>query len=295
MIAKTTYSLLPLAVLLFAAWMVVPATRQGLVAGSGSALDDSDEDFLPDSVEWAVLTSAANPDTDGDLVPDFVEVVQRGLPREAGTPLPMDHECRIVVTGPGPGNTSEPTWLHLLLRFVSPTPTLSALAVWVELPQYPGLRFPLSILSATELELRQRQTANDGLWVHVAVPMVSEQILQQILPCSIRAEADFGGRVVATGVKLFDVQGQTVSLVPFGQGSFALQSIGAQPMNSSLYSNKVCVLDLREAGSGPGGLVYEVVAADCEDCNELECSPSCPSSVGWLITLPGGLQGMFGH
>ena len=53
-------------------------------------------------------------------------------------------------------------------------------------------------------------------------------------------------------------------------------------------SNKVCVLDLSEVGSGPGGVVFEIVDADCEDCNELECGASCSDSVGWVITIPGG-------
>ena len=52
--------------------------RDGRVhAADPGPLADTDGDFLPDCVEWAVLTSATNPDTDGDLTGDFVEVVQR--------------------------------------------------------------------------------------------------------------------------------------------------------------------------------------------------------------------------
>ncbi len=294
MTGKTIYSLLLAAALGAAAWITTPAPQPLLVAGSGDLLADHDDDFLPDVVEWAVLTSATNADTDNDHIPDFVEVVQRGNARAPGAPLPIDHEARVVVTAP-PVGTPGPTWLHLLFRFAGNTPALSSLQTWIEVPGYPGLQVPLSLLGFDDLVLRQRQTANDGLWVYVAVPMVSEAVLQQMLPCSIHARASFVGRVVTTGVKLFNVQGQTVSLVPFGQQSYALQTIGLQSMSTSSFSNKVCLLELREAGAGPGGTVYEVVAADCEDCNELECSPSCPQSVGWLITLPGGLQGMFGN
>lgn len=293
MTGKTTYSLLLAASLVVAAWITAPSQPPVLVAGSEGTLKDLDDDFLPDVVEWAVMTSATNPDTDNDQIPDFVEVVQRGRPRAAGVPLPVDHEARVVVTAP-PIGTGGPTWLHLLFRFVGNAPNLTSLQTWLELPGYPSVQFPLSSLAIEQMVLQQRQTATEGLWVYVAVPLASESVVKQLLPCSLHAQVSFGSRVVTTGVKLFDVNGDIVSLVGFGDG-YALQTIGVQSMSSSNNSNKVCVLDLQEAGSGPGGTVYEVMAADCEDCNELECSPSCPQSVGWLITLPGGLQGMFGR
>ncbi len=55
-------------------------------------------------------------------------------------------------------------------------------------------------------------------------------------------------------------------------------------------SNQVCVLELTEQTSGPAGTTYQVVDADCEDANELECSVSCPNSIGWTVTIPGGTE-----
>jgi hypothetical protein len=293
MTGKTTYSLLLATLVGGMAWVTVPTQPSTLVADPSEYLADLDDDFLPDVVEWAVMTSSTHPDTDGDSIADFVEVVQRGQPRSPGAPLPLDHELRVVVTAP-PAGVGGPTWMHMFLRFAGNVPSLNSLSSWMEMPAYPGLQVPLSTVSIDQLVIRQRQTVNDGLWVHIGVPLASEQVIRQLLPCSIHASAGFSGRTVTSGVKLFDVQGEIVSLVPFSSG-YALQTIGAQAMNGSLYSNKVCVLDLREAGSGPGGTIYEVLDADCEDCNELECSPTCPQSVGWMITLPGGLQGMFGR
>lgn len=258
-------------------------------AGGEDSLTDSDGDFLPDDIEWAVLTSASNPDTDGDLIPDFVEVVQKGSPRQCGTPMPIDNEMRVVVTGPRVGSQS-PAMLHLLFRFFGTNISLNSLQTWVEVSVYPGLQIPLSVFSFGSPDIDMRQTPNDGMWVRISVPMASEAQLRALLPCSIGATADLGGRVVNAGVRLFDMSGVTSSLVSFGDGRWVLQSIGAQPPSTG--SNRVCILTLEPAGSGPGGNLYQIVDADCEDCNELECGPSCQQSIGWLITVPGGTQNL---
>lgn len=264
--------------------MLLSAEAPTLAADPAVYLADQDDDFLPDVVEWAVMTSSTRADTDEDSILDFVEVVQRGEPRAQGAPLPLDHEMRIVVTAPRAG-TAGPTWLHVLLRFADSSASLLSLNPWLQLPAYPGVQLPLSMMSVNELSISQRQTANDGLWVHIGVPLASVEVLQQLTPCSVHANAEFVGRTVSSGVKLLNVQNQLVSLVPFGTG-MAMQPIGAQVFNGGCHSNKVCVLELREAGSSPAGTIFEVIDADCEDCNELECSPSCPQSVGWFITMP---------
>ena len=74
------------------------AHSQRLQAEPAPRDQDSDNDFLPDELEWVCLTNALSPDTDDDGNPDFVEVVQRGNPRHPGQPLPADHEMRLVVT-----------------------------------------------------------------------------------------------------------------------------------------------------------------------------------------------------
>ena len=70
-----------------------------------------------------------------------------------------------------------------------------------------------------------------------------------------------------------------------------LQSIGPLPLVLPV-TNRVCILCLEEVGSGPGGTIYEIVDADCESCNELECRPGCEQSAGWYITVPGGLNSL---
>jgi hypothetical protein len=257
-------------------------------AGAIDPLQDSDDDFLPDCVEWAVLTSATNPDTDADNIPDFVEVVQRGTPRLAGSALPMDQEMRIVITGPQ-GSSSGPTWMHLLLRLAEPTTQLTSFHAWIEFGMLPGLQIGFDMFALGPAVLRQRNAGAEGIWITYSVPLVSAAVVHQVLPCSVQAEAVIGGRYLRSGVNLFDVQGSIATLAPFGQDSYAVQTI-APMQGGGGSSNRVCVVTFQECGTGPGGTVYEVTHADCEDCNELECVlASCAQSLGWLINIPGGL------
>ena len=272
---------------------LMPASVERVRADESPLLADADDDFLPDAVEWTVLTNPSIADTDGDGSPDFVEVVQRGTPRQPGVVRALDHEMRAVVTAP-PIGTNGPTWLHLLFRFVGDTSLLTNFQTWLEMPGFPGAQVPLDVLGFSGIEFAERQTPDQGLWVRLSVPMVSEQVLRVVLPCTIRASATIGGRTIQTGVKLFDVQGTVSTLVPFDRDHLALQSIGQTSAPSSLSTNKVCLLMLERVGTGPGGDVYEVVTADCTDCNELECGASCSQSVGWIFSLPGGLETITG-
>lgn len=267
---------------------IVARSLELMVAGSAELLADTDGDFLPDCVEWVVLTSATNPDTDGDLIPDFIEVVQGGYPRVVGGPLPTDQEMRLLVTGPVAGSGNNLTWLHLFLRLTEPTTQIQGFQAWVELPSLPGVRIGFDLLGFGTPVFRSRDAGPAGFWIQLSVPMVTPNLLQGLLPCSIQVESTVGSRFLRSGVSLFDLAGSITTMVPFGSGRFAAQCIAPNPQGGGL-SNRVCLLDLVEVGSGPAGTIYQITNAICDDCPEVECAPTCPASIGWLITVPGGL------
>jgi hypothetical protein len=265
-------------------WSVASSGGPRVLRADPPTVDlDSDGDFLPDVIEWACLTSAQACDTDLDGTEDFIEVVQRGNPRQPGLPLPHDHEMRVVVTS-NPGPAGNEIYLHLLFRFMGSASLLTSLDAWAEVAAAPGLQIPLASVVAHPVTVHERFVPNEGLWVRATVPLVSEQVLRWVLPCTIGADAVIGSRSIRNKVPLFDRSGTTSSLVPFSDSLFAVQSIGSLGSLEGSGSNQVCVLQLRPLGGG----AYEITGAECQDCNDLVCGVDCASSVGTIIILPGG-------
>jgi len=288
------------------AWEFPAGEVQATQGAVCSALCDSDGDFLPDCVEWTVLTNANSADTDGDETPDFVEVVEGGLPRQENPAQPIDQQMRVIITGP---TVNEPlAWMHVFLRVVSienaalgVATGIESFQTWLELPVFPGVRFPLDVFSSSGTVLQMRATAEHGVWIQFSVPLASPQVLTPFMPCTLYAESTIAGHNLCSGMKLLQTGSEISTLVPWSPGRFVLQSISSYSAmttgtvmgdgeEETIETNQVCVLDLEKVGQGPGGITYEVRAANCEDANDLECSSTCSDSVGWVMTIPGGVS-----
>jgi hypothetical protein len=289
MTLRTTASIL-LAAALATVGLVFSSNEPQRLRADVTSIDlDTDGDFLPDCVEWVCLTSASSANTDLDGAGDFVEVVQKGRPRQANAALPADHEMRLVVTSNPTANGNE-VILHLLFRFMGGPELLNQFDCYAELGAVPGLRIPLSTLSLQPVSVQQRVVPGEGLWVRYSVSLVSEQVLRSVLPCSIGSSAVIGTRSIDTTMPLFEQGGSTCSVVPFAPGLFAIQSVSAPTAGAvgAVPNNRVCVLQLQPIGGGSGGSAFLVSGAECQDCNDLVCGVECAASVGTVVVLPGG-------
>ena len=217
----------------FVAW-IVPTKSVAAGGGQDSAATlDTDGDFLPDAVEWVVLTNANNPDTDGDNSSDFVELIEAGQPRHESAPLPPDQQMRLIITGPSPASTDPRTWMHIFHRVMTSqsgvgagVSAIQSFETWLQGPLWPGIRFPLNGIAAGEVVYRERVTANEGVWVQFSIPLVSQAVLSAVLPCTIWAETTVAGQALTSGQNLINAGGNIATLVPCAPGRYVFQSLG---------------------------------------------------------------------
>lgn len=275
-------------------WLDAPVAD----ATQGEAFPDSDGDFLPDILEFSTLSDPLRSDTDGDGIDDFMATVRylRSNPR-AGDPEFRDHEMRILLSSESRSDGSRAVWMHFLFRFADgQIPTFERFQPFID---HRTWRLPLSqIFGYGQVHLKMRQDAVEGLLVHAAVEIGSEDDLRFIQPYeyTLGVDASIDGKRMTRGVFVQAVDelpgdpGVLSTMVPMADNKVALQVLNIGESDNPFWSNeRICVLTIETFASGSGGHTCQIVEASCEPLNaKVQCPPSCPQSSGGLVFFPNG-------
>ena len=189
-------------------WMTEAKTVE---AQPPSLFDDADGDFLPDALEWALMTDPQVADTDEDGVDDFIEVVQNGFPLENDAPRPKDHEMRVLATTRVDNAGESQFWLHLLFRSMSGLEApLEGFVPWIDVG---GVKYPIhGLLAGAPLHSRVLHRDDEGTLVLVSLLVATERAARSLLPFSFGVSAKLGGRPITSSTYYMDVEGTTSNL-----------------------------------------------------------------------------------
>lgn len=275
------------------AWFVdSPALARApqLRAEGDGPLVDTDGDLLPDMLELSAITDPLRVDTNGNGASDFLDVVQHIAPRASNRmPRPLDHEARVMVSGFQRADGQVDVWVHLLLRFVGTQ--VGALQQLEPFLDVQGLRVPLfSIFQQTPTDFGMQVDPVRGTMIRVSTKLCTARDLGYLLPCTIGARVVIDSRTITTGTYLARSAEVPVILTPWSDTEFCFQTLADDAMVTSFWRrNKLCLMTLTIVGSGLGGQVGRIDQAECEISDGLKCPPDCSNGRGSLLFLPDGL------
>lgn len=265
-----------------------------LTAESAGLFNDADGDFLPDALEWVLLTDPLDADSDDDGVGDYVEMVQSGYPLVADpVPLPSDDEMRVLATTGVDETGASMLWVHVLFRLMNGLDTeLEDVLPWVDLE---GTKYPLeNLFDGVPVFSRVLENA-DGMMVMISTPVASEDAARSLLPFTFGISARLGGRSITSSAYYMDLRGQTNTIVARDRDRSVMQTLRqAQQKGVLEFSDRVCALSLTIVGTTPCGPVVRIDSARCEDARRLRCPFSCSAAVETVFLLPDGLSTIAG-
>ncbi len=273
-----------------------PTQSTNLDALPRTLFQDSDNDMLPDSLEWVLMMDPNNPDSDGDGVDDFLEAAQMQLP--GATPPPMDHEMRAVVSYLTLPDQTDHVMLNLLFRVVSGgEQEVKSIQPFIDIQ---GSRVSISSLFASGIvHLQAKVDPVEGLYVLVTSRLALNSEVAFIMPCSIGVAGRIGQRTFSNGSLLAEIDNTITTVAPISPTQFVFQPIDAalgpqgpqSPQHTFWASSQVCVLELeQQGGGGPAGSVLcRVRDSHCSGAPTLLCAPSCPTETGNVYVVPDGL------
>jgi hypothetical protein len=280
-----------------------PPATDTVEAASANYFSDSDNDLLPDSIEWALMSDPACADTDRDGTDDFLDAVQFQLPGVTQQP-PLDNELRAVVSHLTLPNGTQHVMLNLLFRIVSGA---ESEVKWLQpFVQVPGGTVSIAPLFASNiLHIAARFHPARGMYLLICSRLTVGETIFSILPMAVGVRGIIGQRLFSNGCLLADVDRQITTIAPVSSQHYVLHPIstsfagqgGTQPQQAFWASSQVCLLELEPTGGGGIGqsVVCTVSDAYCGGAPTLLCAPSCPTENGKVYVLPDGLSFLNGR
>jgi hypothetical protein len=270
------------------------STPASVRADAECMFDDVDQDLVPHCIELLANTNPSDPDSDGDCIDDFEEILTFTSHDTQLRAKPIDHEMRVLVTSAADACGNGSVYLHLLVRFVNQKLSdVSHLDLYAHVG---GCEVPLfKLLGAGDLRVQHRYRDRDGASYIFSMRVSSEIELRRIVPCTLCVRAVVGERFIHTGTHLTDAGSEIGALIPYSRDTLVVQPVrfGAytHDENEPYYegAGRVCEMSLSQIGNTSSGVLCEVDAADCKPAAGLRCTTGCKKRVGGTVVLPSGL------
>ena len=256
-----------------------------LTAANGDLFGDADGDMIPDCLEIVAHTDPNSADTDQDGIDDFEEILTFTNNWPGAVAAPVNYGMRAMVTSSPRAGGGSDVHLHLLLRFVNLKPSEFVFKdIYANID---GHHVDLTdLLGQFDTKIQSRIRPRDGISYFVSLRITSVETL------GVRAVMD--NDAINAGTLVMNTGSGLGALLPL-EGP----SLTVQPIDTSAYlqeaspnyggGGKVCEMGLTRIGSSPGGILCQIDTADCRPASGLRCSITCPSQVGEVIVIPGGL------
>lgn len=259
---------------------------------------DTDGDFLPDNLEWVLLSDPTRRDTNSDGRNDLLQAMDYEAPRHKTRALKTRDSMRVLVNTSG-SKKNRLVWITLLLRLASGRLSdLRALQVYMTVGNRKVLLDPL--LPYALEDVKTRYIKDQGMLVRLSFRLKLDSVMRYISSTTIGSCGLIGSTLVRSGTVLMDINGyHTLSFFSDttndNQG-LALQTTGAFEDENPYWSlNKLCVLALEMQGVGHGWLICEVTKADCQQESSVRCTSNCGNANGLTFFLPDGGQLLTGR
>lgn len=263
-----------------------------LQASEFSHVQDSDGDLLPDLLEMVLLSDPQRPDTSRDGRDDLQEFLDRTLPGlEGAAPRRLGNSVRVGVTSElleKSAASERVFWIHLAFRVQSGNMAdLQALGLFFQIGP---LQVPIDRFFRDPRNMIRARITESGALIGVLSVRVSLGYgLEMSVPFQFCAGGLIGGKPCLSAAYIFPEGRQYLHLLPLAAMTCIFSGLDPLQKESQLWlSNQICTTELGVVGFSGGTVVYEITSASCKTFNAVRCPPSCADRKGTVVVAPDG-------